>query len=56
MAEKKKFKKKLSFFIIQKVLHPISMVKISQTLIAKTLKNSRIHKSWSFFVTMYKIQ
>jgi hypothetical protein len=44
MAEMKKFKKKLSIFIIQKVLHLISTVKISQTLIAKTLKKKKKKK------------
>ncbi len=55
MAEMKKLKKKLSIFIIQKVLHPISAVKISQTLIAKTLKNSTIHKSWKLFCYQRKL-
>ncbi len=45
MAEMKKFKKKLSIFIIQKVLHLISTVKISQTLIAKTFKKKKTVRS-----------
>ena len=45
MAEMKKFKKKLSIFIIQKVLHLISTVKISQTLIAKTFKKKTVRST-----------